>query len=220
MIGTKILEERESKYNGHLRVVKSIGLGTYIQAEGLTQSGGIVETIWKSTLKRIHKSLATNHKTLILGLGGGTVAKLIRKIWPDAKITGVDIDPVMVELGKKYLGLERANVEIKIADALSFLTIHQSLFTNHFTNHFDLVIIDLYNGDQFPEKFGELGFLNKLKGSLLKNGVAVFNRTYYGDMRPKAVKFGLKLQKVFRSVKYYYPEANLMLICYAREANI
>jgi len=210
------LEERESKYNGHLRVVKSIGLGTYIQAEGLTQSGGIVETIWKSTLKRIHKSLATNHKTLILGLGGGTVAKLIRKLWPKAKITGVDIDPLIVELGKKYLGMGKYDVDIQIADALRFFINHQSPITNHF----DLIIVDLYNGDQFPEKFGELGFLNKVKGSLLKNGVAVFNRTYYGDMRPKAVKFGLKLKKVFSRVEYYYPEANLMLICYAREANI
>ena len=216
MIGTKILEERESKYNGHLRVVKNIGLGTYIQAEGLTQSGGIVETIWKSTLKRIHKSLATNHKTLILGLGGGTVAKLIRKLWPKAKITGVDIDPLIVELGKKYLGMGKYDVDIQIADALRFFINHQSPITNHF----DLIIVDLYNGDQFLEKFGELGFLNKVKGSLSKNGVAVFNRTYYGDMRPKAVKFGLKLKKVFSRVEYYYPEANLMLICYAREANI
>jgi len=216
MIGTKILEERESKYNGHLRVVKNIGLGTYIQAEGLTQSGGIVETIWKSTLKRIHKSLATNHKTLILGLGGGTAAKLIRKLWPKAKITGVDIDPLIVELGKKYLGMGKYDVDIQIADALRFFINHQSPITNHF----DLIIVDLYNGDQFLEKFGELGFLNKVKGSLSKNGVAVFNRTYYGDMRPKAVKFGLKLKKVFSRVEYYYPEANLMLICYAREANI
>ncbi|KKR69202.1 MAG: hypothetical protein UU12_C0046G0006, partial [Candidatus Woesebacteria bacterium GW2011_GWA2_40_7b] len=131
MIGTKILEERESKYNGHLRVVKNIGLGTYIQAEGLTQSGGIVETIWKSTLKRIHKSLATNHKTLILGLGGGTVAKLIRKLWPKAKITGVDIDPLIVELGKKYLGMGKYDVDIQIADALRFFINHQSPITNH-----------------------------------------------------------------------------------------
>ena len=216
MIGTKILEERESKYNGHLRVVKSIGLGTYIQADGLTQSGGIVEAIWKSTLRKVRHSLPTVHHSLILGLGGGTVAKLIRKNWPEARITGVDIDPVMVELGKKYLGMGKYDVDIQITDALRFLTNHQSPITNYF----DFVIVDLYNGDQFPEKFGELGFLNKVKGSLLKNGVAVFNRTYYGDMRPKAVRFGLKLQKVFSRVEYYYPEANLMLICYAREANI
>ena len=131
MLGTKVLEERKSKYNGQLRVVRSLGFGTYIQAEGLTQSGGVVETIWKSTLKKIHCSQFNVHRSLILGLGGGTVAKLIRKNWPEAKITGIDIDPVMVELGKKYLGLDQINLEIKIADALDFVTVHRSQFSVH-----------------------------------------------------------------------------------------
>ena len=56
MFGIKILEESESKYNGHLKVVRSLGLGTYIQANGLTQSGGIVETFWRQTLKKIQNS--------------------------------------------------------------------------------------------------------------------------------------------------------------------
>ena len=201
------MEERESKYNGYLQVVRTIGLGTYIQADGLTQSGGIVESIWESILKKIHKSLATNHKTLILGLGGGTVAKLIRKIWPEVKITGVDVDPIMVELGKRYLGLDRVGVEIIIQDALDFFTNHQPLITSHF----DLLIVDLYNGYEFPKKFENENFLK----ALTKNSLVVFNRLYFGEKRPEAVKFVLKLQKVFSRVEYHYPEANLMLICHA-----
>lgn len=209
MLGTKILEERESKYNGHLRVVKTLGLGTYIQANGLTQSGGIVEIFWKQTLRKINRSLPTAHRSLILGLGGGTAAKLIKKIWPEAEITGVDIDPAMVELGNKYLGFDQKGVNVKIGDASEFITVHRSLFTNHF----DLVVVDLYNGDEFPEKFGEVNFIEKVKKSLFKNGMAVFNRTYYGDKRPEAVKFGRKLEKTFPKVEWFYPEANLMLIC-------
>jgi spermidine synthase len=209
MIGTKILEERESKYNGHLKVVRSLGFGTYIQADGLTQSGGIVEEIWKSTLRKIHSSKFIVRNSLILGLGGGTVAKLIRKNWPASpnrgepktKITGIDIDPTMVELGKKYLGLDQINVEIKIHDAYEF------------TGKFDLIIIDLYNGEHFPEKFGNAEFLSKVKNSLSEQGVVVFNRTYYGDKRPGTVKFGNKLKKIFPDVEWFYPEANLMLIC-------
>ncbi|MCX6704462.1 MAG: methyltransferase domain-containing protein [Candidatus Woesebacteria bacterium] len=203
MFGTKILEEKESKYNGHLNVVRSLGFGTYIQADGLTQSGGIVETIWKSTLKQINK--LTNrpiNSCLILGLGGGTAAKLIRKNWPEAKIMGVDIDPNMIELGKKYLGLDQINVEIKIQDAYDF------------KGKFDLIAIDLYNGEVFPEKFGGVEFLNKVRTSLSKDGVAVFNRTYYGDKRPETVEFGNKLQKVFSNVEWFYPEANLMFVCH------
>src|SRR3989344_4139512 len=119
MLGTTILEERESPYNGHLKVVRTWGMGTYIQSNGLTQSGGIVETIWKSTLNQIKNKNVTN--ILMLGLGGGTVAKLLRKKYPDAKITGVEIDPMMVELGRKYLKLDDYDVDVKITDANSFL---------------------------------------------------------------------------------------------------
>jgi spermidine synthase len=201
MIGTKFLEERESKYNGHLKVSRSLGFGTYIQAGGLTQSGGIVGEIWKPTLKRIHNLKFTINNCLILGLGGGTAAKYIRLYWPEAKITGIDIDPVMVELGKKYLGLGEVGVDIKIQDA------------SKFNGKFDLIIIDLYNGDKYPEKFEEPKFLNKIKNSLQEKGMVVFNRTYYGDKRPDTVRFGNKLQKIFPKVEWFYPEANLMLIC-------
>lgn len=193
------MEERKSKFNGDLRVVKTLGLGTYIQANGLTQSGGIVESIWKSTLKKIHNSKFIIRNSLILGLGGGTAAKLVRKFWPGAKITGVDIDPAIVELGEKYLGLKEDDVDIKIGDASKFIS-----------GKYDLVIVDLYQGDQFPEKFGDEKFLKLLT----KNKLVIFNRLYFGDKRPEAVKFGLKLQKIFSRVEYYYPEANLMFLCY------
>ena len=42
LIGTKVLEERHSKFNGDIKVVRRLGFGTYIQVEGVTQSGGVV----------------------------------------------------------------------------------------------------------------------------------------------------------------------------------
>jgi spermidine synthase len=196
MIGTKILAERKSKFNGNLRVVKTLGMGTYIQSNGLTQSGGIVETIWKQTLRKVKNKKVKN--CLILGLGGGTAAKLIEKYWPEAKISGIEIDPVMIELGKKYLGLGEIDIDIKIQDAAKSIS-----------GKFDLIIVDLYHGDQFPKKFEDEKFLKRLS----KNKVVIFNRLYYGDKRALAVKFGLKLQKIFRKVEYFYPEANLTFLC-------
>lgn len=194
MLGTKILEERKSKFNGDVRVVKSWGMGTYIQVNGLTQSGGIVESIWRQTLKKLRAEEIES--VLILGLGGGTVANLVGKHWPKTKITGIDIDPVMVELGKKYLGL--TGVHVKIQDAYDFDS-----------RGYDLVIVDLYKGDEFPKKFEENKFLKKLTN----NKLVIFNRLYYGDKKPEAVRFGNKLHKVFKKVKSFYPEANIMFLC-------
>lgn len=191
------MEERESIYNGSLRVLNTWGMGTYIQAGGLTQSGGIVESIWKSTLKQITNSKVKN--ILILGLGGGTLAKLLRKKYPNAKITGVEIDPIMIELGKKYLELDKYNVDIKIED------------TNKFKfGEYDLVIVDMYSGDNFPKEFESEEFLKKLT----KYKTVIINRLYFGDKRPDTVRFGNKLEKIFKKVIWYYPEANLMFLCF------
>lgn len=204
MIGQKILEEKESKYNGHLKVIRSWGLGTYIQASGLTQSGGVVETIWGKTVRKIKNLRPKVRNALILGYGGGTVAKLLKKNWQDIDIEGVDIDPVIVELGKKYLGDQKIN--IKIGDASDYVKLKPA-------GSYDLVIVDLYNGDKFPEKFEKESFLKITKKLLTKDGIAVFNRLYYGAKRPLAAKFGKKLEEVFSKVDWHFPEANVMLIC-------
>jgi spermidine synthase len=203
MLGTNILEEVGSKYNGTLRVVRSFGLGTYIQSDGLTQSGGIVETFWKQTLKRIKNSKFKIKNCLVLGLGGGTVVKIIRKLWPEAKITGIDIDPLMVELGKKYLGLDETNLEIKIQDAAKPIP-----------GKFYLVVVDLYQGDNFPKKFESSEFSRLVHGYVSKKGIVIFNRLYYKEKKKMAEEFGEKLKDVFKNVQYYYPEANIMFFCY------
>lgn len=205
MFATKVLEERKSKFNGDLRVVKTFGMGTYIQADGLTQSGGIVKTIWNQTLKDLsHKSLVIKN-CLILGLGGGTVASLIKKYWPEANTKGIDIDPVMIELGKKYLGLDKLGVEIIIGDALQELKNSKGTF--------DLIIVDLYNGDVYPKEFETENYMQLLRTVLRSRGIVVFNKLYYGDKRPETVRFGNKLKKYFSEVTWFYPEANIMFIC-------
>lgn len=193
------MEERTSRYNGKIQVVRSLGFGTYIQVEGLTQSGGVVYGIWQSVFRKIKKQKLNIKNCLILGLGGGSAAKLVRKYWPEAKIMGVEIDPVMIELGKKYLELDKIKMQIKIKDAFGFDI-----------SGYDLVIIDLYCGDRFPGKFETEKFLKKLT----KNRLVIFNRLYFGEKRKEAVKFGNKLEKIFKKVDWFYPQANLMLFCY------
>lgn len=207
---TKILEEASSPVNGKIRVVKSLALGTYIQVEGLTQSGGVMYGVWHTVLKKLsHQSLTINH-SLILGLGGGDAARLINKYWPDAKITGVEIDPIMVEFGKKYLKLDETAVKIVIQDAKKYLlTIsHQPL-----TIKYDLILIDLYVGHEVPKKFTDEAFIKKIKKILAKNGIAIFNRLYYDKKRKQAEIFHRKLINNFKKVRPIYPEANVMYAC-------
>ena len=205
MLGQKVIEKRVSPINGRITVARSLGLGTYIQVEGLTQSGGIVESIWKSTLKKVHNSYPVIHNSLILGLGGGTAAKIAKSLWPEAEITGVEIDPIMVELGRKYLNLNLDINSIYIGDAERAI--------KRTKLKYDLILVDVYIGDKFPEKFESPVFLKPIPKLLTSTGIVVFNRLYYGDKRSEAVKFGEKLKKVFPTVEYFYPQANLMFLC-------
>jgi len=208
-LGTKVLEEVKSPINGKIKVVKNLAFGTHIQVENLTQSGGLVEDIWKQTLRQIPNTKYEIRNCLILGLGGGSAAKLVRKFWPEAKITGVDIDPVMVKMGRKYMGLDKAEVDIQIQDALRFCELC--------TMNYELIIVDLYKGHEVPEKFQSENYIQLVRTVLASGGVAVFNRLYYGKKRPEAMKFGKKLEKVFSKVEYFYPEANVMFICYNKD---
>jgi spermidine synthase len=202
----KILDQVDSSLNGKIEVVKSLVFGTSISIGGLTQSGGIVYEIWNKTLKRIKKQKPNINKCLILGLGGGSVAKVIKKYWENINITGVEIDKNMIILGTKYLGLE--DIKTEINDAYEF-----SLKESKSNNRYDLVIVDLYIGDKFPDKFQNLELIKALKKIIRKEGLIIFNRLYYGEKRKEALNFAKKLESMFKKVEYYYPEANLMLIC-------
>lgn len=206
--GQEILEEVDSQINGKISVIKSFALGTFLQVGGLTQSGGVVHDIWRSTLKRIKKMIKEPQKILILGLGGGSCAKISRKLWPYTQMTGVDFDHKIVELGKKYLDLGSVNSEIVVGDAHEYL---KKLLGDK--KEFGLIIVDLYVGQELPVVFESDEFLSDVNSSLEQGGVVIFNRLYFGDKRPLVVKFAKKLERYFPKVEYYYPQANVMLIC-------
>jgi spermidine synthase len=204
----KVIEEAHSEINGKIIVLRDLVLGTFIRVEGLTQSGSVVYDVWEQTLKEIKKQKPSVKRCLILGLGGGSAAKLVNKFWPDTKICGVDVDPVIVELGKKHMGLEKIPVEIVIAEGEKF--INKEVMT---TKVYDLILIDMYVGVNVPEEFENLTFVRKIINLTTHDGIAVYNRLYYDTKRVDAVEFAKKLKKSYKGVEPFYPEANVMYIC-------
>jgi spermidine synthase len=205
--GIKILEKVQSPLNGEIVVQTDLAWGPHILVEGLSQSGGVIKKVWKPLFLKLKNLKFKN--ILILGLGGGTVAKFSNKYWPEAKITGVELDPEMVRLGEKHLGLMNVKVETYIQDAFEYLSNRKSKISNHF----DLVFIDIFTGRSVPEKFTTESFVKEVKKILTNNGVAVFNCLYGGQNTSKTEKFVKILKKVFSDVDAVYPIANVMYIC-------
>ena len=73
---------------------------------------------------------------LLLGLAGGTVARQLRCLVPEAAITGVDIDGAVVDLARRHMGLDELGIEVVIADADRFLTATD--------RRFDAILDDLF----------------------------------------------------------------------------
>lgn len=147
------------------QTVETVGNKTVVKDKGkyivyvdkTQQSGPWVKKIWS-------KADLSGENVLILGLGCGSIVELLS---PKAKVTGVEIDSEMISLGKKYFGLS-GNIEIVINDASEFIAKNKKTF--------DLVIVDLYQGKDFPLKFESKEFIKKLSQTVSKDGLVIFNR--------------------------------------------
>lgn len=208
LTGVKILEEVESPINGKLTIVRDLAWGVHIKGGGLTQSGGVVNKVWNTSLKEAKKKHSGVEKCLILGLGGGGVARVIKKYWQESAITGVEIDPVMISLGEKHMGLKESGVKVFNEDAMKFVERQTKK-----EERYDLVLVDMYIGDTIPEKFETPSFYRMTKKLLKGSGVVIINRLYYGEKRKLADKAHEGLKRIFKKVDIVCPEANIMFIC-------
>lgn len=106
---------------------------------------------------------------LVLGVAAGSVIKtLAEEIKFTGKITGVEIDPSVVEIANKYFGLnEILNCEIVIDDAFEFV-----LKTK---DKYDLIIIDIFRDTEMPNFLFEDFWINRINFLLRTNGFILFN---------------------------------------------
>mmetsp|Transcript_94072 Transcript_94072/g.275286 ORF Transcript_94072/g.275286 Transcript_94072/m.275286 type:complete len:274 (-) Transcript_94072:155-976(-) len=77
-------------------------------------------------------------RVLLLGLGGGSAARILRALAPEALIVGVEIDPEVVAAACTHFGLGDLGLEIVTDDALHVLQTER--------RRFDLVIDDVFLG--------------------------------------------------------------------------
>lgn len=156
-LAPEVIERASSPFNREIQVIRFLS-ESRLDMGGLTQSGAIISHIWKKALDRLLPPKFHPRKILLLGLGAGSSASLLGRRYPEAELIGIEIDPVVIGLGKKYFGLDRIkNLQIVNADALAYL---KKLSPQ---THLNLVLVDAYCGYQIPKSFENITFLKKLK---------------------------------------------------------
>ncbi len=188
-----------SKISGEIVVKEQFGRYT-LHVQNLIQSGGIIKGIWKKPLKKVTKA----ERILVFGLGGGTAVQLIKSRFPKAKIIGIEIDEEIIKIGKKYFGLDKVEgLKIVDGDAIKWVRNYQG-------DKFDLILVDLYLGSEFPEEAMGDEFLKKLKKLLLKDGVVIFNWLKNKSER----RLFEKLERNFAQVEKMNTATNLFFFCH------
>lgn len=196
-----IVEEFKSKYSKKL-IVKKIwdwGWHKYVTTGVLTQSGGLIGDLWSPLISNFQFPISN---CLVLGLATGTVVKILNKKYKGVKVTGVEIDPVMIGIGKKYFGLDKIpNLKIVNIDANKY----------HSKEVFDLLLVDLYIGDKPPKFIYTHAFLKKIKKFSKR---AIFNHLFYDEKKKLAAQVLIKrLDKYYQKITLRHVLTNVMIIC-------
>ena len=112
-------------------------------------------------------------QALLLGLGGGTIARLLVTRFGPIPIVAVDDEPAVVAVARTAFGPLPPQLQIVIADARAF--VHGCV------GGFDYVAVDLFHGSEIPcGVFGQ-PFLRAVRAALTAGGLTVFN--FFLDMR-------------------------------------
>lgn len=133
------------------------------------QSFDSLYRVFQKVFEEIQLEHQPVRQALLLGLGAGSVPQLIEEeLVMNCKVTAIEKDPLMIELGKKYFNLNRfKHLQIIQADALHFVELCHS--------RFELIIIDLFVDDHVPEPFTSDKFLRQLIRLLAPDGFLLFN---------------------------------------------
>ncbi|HVO42890.1 MAG TPA: fused MFS/spermidine synthase, partial [Aggregatilineales bacterium] len=104
----------------------------------------------------------------IVGLAGGTIAhQYTTAFGSGVQIDGIEIDPAIVDMGRKYFDMTMPNLNVIIEDGR--LALHQS------PKHYDVIGIDAYRVPYVPWNLTTIEFFRDVHDHLTGDGVAVIN---------------------------------------------
>ncbi len=126
---------------------------------------------------------------LILGLGGGVQVKLYNKYYKVKNITGVEIDPQIVNISTNYFELKDSNLKIICSDAYDFIKQTELKY--------DLIIVDSFKENKFEESCSTDEFIKESLVHLKKEGVFFVNQVI-ADNSVEQISSNLK--KYFKSI--------------------
>jgi spermidine synthase len=122
-------------------------------------------------------------RVLILGLGGGNVARLVRRLHSRTEIVGVELDDRVLDLARRWFDIDQLDVEVVRQCAGRFLRADE--------RYYDLIVEDVFLGsggrawkpDWLPEPGFELARRRLRPGGLIVSNTIEETRPVLGCLR-------------------------------------
>jgi spermidine synthase len=128
----------------------------------------------------------------VVGLAAGTVAKQYTQVYGPVPIDGVEIDPEIVAVGRKYFAMNEPNLHITIADGRTFMRFSRDTY--------DVVVVDAYKPPYIPFQLSTKEFFQEARAHMSADGVMMLNTSHIGNDYRLVHAFVNTLYQVFPSV--------------------
>ena len=107
-------------------------------------------------------------RVAILGNAAGTTARALGVYYPEAEIDGVELDPAVSDVGRRWFGLEdNPRLDVHDADARPFLRSTEE--------RYDLIVVDAYHQPYVPFYLATREFFALVRERLAPGGIVALN---------------------------------------------
>ena len=107
-------------------------------------------------------------RVAILGNAAGTTARAMGVYYPDAEIDGVELDPAVSRVGRRYFGMsENPRLTVHDDDARPFLRASDE--------RYDLIVVDAYRQPYVPFYLATREFFRLVREHLAPGGIVALN---------------------------------------------
>jgi spermidine synthase len=174
----RLLYEKESPY-GYIQVVQDgtrtelilnegEAIHSIYDANSLYTGGPWDYMVVANSFRPAQESEVRPDDVAILGLAGGTAARQYTAAYGDrVQITGVEIDPDIVDVAHRYFHLDEPNVHPVVADARYWVDTQATKY--------DVIVMDAYRQPYIPFHLTTREFFSEVRAHLRPGGVAVVN---------------------------------------------
>lgn len=110
-------------------------------------------------------------RVLVLGVGGGTVIRLLNRFVAPQEVVGVELDPLHLQIARRYFGVGRKEARLVRGDAVAWVRDYQG-------PPFDMIIDDLFGeeeGEPTRAVQADAKWFRQLSRHLSPDGLLVMN---------------------------------------------